>query len=49
MLVVGPKEAESNTVNVRMRGSRESRTVPVEQFQAEAKQKIADKTVNLTF
>jgi len=49
MLVVGPKEAESNTVNVRMRGSRETRTVPVEQFQAVAKQKIADKTVNLTF
>jgi threonyl-tRNA synthetase len=49
MLVVGPKEAESNTVNVRIRGSRETRTVPVEQFLATAKKKIADKTVNLAF
>ncbi len=49
MLVVGPKEAESNTVNVRMRGSQTTRTVPVEQFLAAAKQKIAAKTVDLAF
>lgn len=49
MLVVGPKEAESNTVNVRIRGSQESRTAPVEQFLAIAKQKIADKAVDPAF
>jgi threonyl-tRNA synthetase len=49
MLVVGPKEAESNRVNVRIRGSQETQTVPVEQFLAMAKQKIADKAVDTAF
>jgi threonyl-tRNA synthetase len=49
MLVVGPKEAESNTVSVRMRGRQDSRTVSVEQFLAVARQKIAEKTPDLTF
>lgn len=49
MLVVGPKEAQSSTVNVRIRGSQESTTVSVEQFLAIAKQKIADKTVDAAF
>jgi threonyl-tRNA synthetase len=49
MLVVGPKEAESNAVSVRMRGSQDSRTVPVEQFLAAARQKIAAKTADLAF
>jgi len=49
MLVVGPKEAESNAVNVRIRGSQDSRTAPVEQFRAMAGQKIADKTTDLAF
>jgi threonyl-tRNA synthetase len=49
MLVVGPKEAESHTVNVRIRGSQEPRTVSVEQFLAIARQKIADKDVSTTF
>ncbi len=49
MLVVGPKEAESNTVSVRMRGSQDSRTVSVEQFLAAAKQKVAEKTPELAF
>jgi threonyl-tRNA synthetase len=49
MLVVGPKEAESGTVNVRIRGSQESRTVPAEQFLAMAMQKIADKAVGVAF
>ncbi len=49
MLVVGPKEVESNTVNVRIRGSQESRTASVEQFLAIAKQKIADKAVDAAF
>ncbi len=49
MLVVGPKEAESNRVNVRIRGSQETQTVPVEQFLAAAQQKIADKAVDTAF
>jgi threonyl-tRNA synthetase len=49
MLVVGPKEAESNMVNVRIRGSQETRTVSIEQFQAMAGLKIADKAVDLAF
>jgi len=49
MLVVGPKEAESNRVNVRIRGSQETQTVPIEQFLAMAKQKIAEKAVDTAF
>ena len=49
MLVVGPREAESNTVNVRIRGSQDSKTISVEQFLAMAKQKIADKAIDATF
>ncbi len=49
MLVVGPKEAESNMVSVRMRGSQDTRTVSVEQFLATARQKIAEKTPELAF
>jgi len=49
MLVVGPKEAEAGMVNVRIRGSQETRTVSVEQFLAMAGRKIADKAVDLAF
>jgi threonyl-tRNA synthetase len=49
MLVVGPKEAEANQVNVRIRGSQETRTVSVEQFLATVRQKIADKATDLAF
>ena len=49
MLVVGPKEAEANMVNVRIRGSQDTRTVSVEQFLAVAGQKIADKDADLAF
>lgn len=49
MLVVGPKEAESNTVNVRFRGSSQSKTVAIDEFLAAAKRKIAEKDVNATF
>lgn len=49
MLVVGPKEAQDNAVNVRFRQSQDTQTVAVEAFVAAAKQKIADKTVELTF
>jgi threonyl-tRNA synthetase len=49
MMVVGPKEAESNTVSVRIRGRQEMRTVAVEQFLAVGRQKIAAKAVDLAF
>jgi threonyl-tRNA synthetase len=49
MLVVGPREAESNAVNVRIRGSQDSKTVPVEQFRAAVQQKIADKAIDTAF
>jgi len=49
MLVVGPKEAEAGKVNVRIRGRQETQTIPVGQFLALAKQKIADKDVNVAF
>jgi len=49
MLVVGPKEAQDNAVNVRFRQSQATQTVSVEAFIAAAKQKIADKAVELTF
>jgi threonyl-tRNA synthetase len=49
MLVVGPKEAESKTINVRFRGSNQTRTVSVDEFLAAAKQKIAEKDVNVPF
>jgi threonyl-tRNA synthetase len=41
MLVVGPKEAEQDAVNVRMRQSQDTVTLPVEAFIAAAKDKIA--------
>jgi threonyl-tRNA synthetase len=43
MLVVGPKEAQSNTVNVRTRGDKETKTMEINEFLGMAKQKIADK------
>jgi threonyl-tRNA synthetase len=47
MLVVGPKEAQSNTVNVRIRGDKETKTVENDRFVAIAKLKIAEKKVEL--
>jgi threonyl-tRNA synthetase len=49
MLVVGPKEAQSNTVNVRIRGDKETKTVENDRFVAIAKLKIAEKKVELAF
>jgi len=43
MLVVGPKEAQSNTVNIRIRGDKETKTVRIDHFVRTAKHKIADK------
>ncbi len=47
MLVVGPKEAESGTVNVRIRGAQDNKMVGIDQFLTTAKQKIADKKIDL--
>jgi threonyl-tRNA synthetase len=49
MLVVGPKEAESNMVSVRFRGGNETRTVSVDEFLAAAGKKIAEKDANVVF
>jgi threonyl-tRNA synthetase len=49
MLVVGPKEAQTGTVNVRMRGIKENRTMDIEEFLRTAKQKIADKDIDVNF
>ncbi|MBN1787491.1 MAG: threonine--tRNA ligase [Sedimentisphaerales bacterium] len=48
MLVVGPKEAQSNSVNIRIRSSKDTKTLDVESFITEAKEKIADKTEDLS-
>jgi threonyl-tRNA synthetase len=47
MLVVGPKEAQSETVNVRIQGIKESKAVAISEFLAIAKGKIADKKIDL--
>ena len=49
MLVVGPKEAQADTVNVRIRGLKENRTVSVDEFLTIAKRKIADRKFDLAF
>ena len=48
MLVVGPKEAESNTVNVRIRGTKENKTVEIDPFLSAIKHKIVDKEIDLS-
>jgi threonyl-tRNA synthetase len=47
MLVVGPKEAQTESVSVRIRGSNENKSVGVEQFAAAAKEKITSKTQDI--
>ena len=49
LLVVGEREAEAGTVNVRVRGQQQPEgTVPIGQFVERVKKLIADKSVNLT-
>jgi threonyl-tRNA synthetase len=49
ILVVGEKEAEAGTVNIRVRGQQQPEgTVPVEQFAERVKKLIAEKSVKLT-
>jgi threonyl-tRNA synthetase len=47
MLVVGPKEAEAGTVNVRIRGIKENKTVEIDDFLRNVRNKIADKKIDL--
>jgi threonyl-tRNA synthetase len=49
MLVMGPKEAESNTVSVRFRNQQDSRAMPVGQFLEAVRQKIDRKDIDVTF
>jgi threonyl-tRNA synthetase len=49
MLVVGPKEAQSASVNVRIRGVSENKTVALDRFLSIAKEKISQKTMDLAF
>jgi threonyl-tRNA synthetase len=49
MLVVGPKEAQSGAVNVRIRGVKETKTVEIDEFLRMAKYKIADRKISLAF
>jgi len=47
MLVVGPREAESGSVNVRIRAVKENETTDIDEFLRTAKQKIRDKEIDL--
>jgi len=49
MLVVGPKEAESGTVSVRIRGDQKSQTMPLDDFLAKTTEKIVDKEIEVAF
>ncbi len=49
ILVVGPKEAETQSVNVRTRGSKANKTIAMDDFLTMAKEKIAEKQMDLIF
>jgi len=49
MLVVGPKEAQAEAVNVRMAGSKETRTVGVDELISIGQRKIDGKSLDLMF
>ena len=49
MLVVGPQEANANSVNVRIRGVKENKTMTIDEFLRMAKRKIDDKETDLSF
>jgi len=49
MLVLGPKEARSNTVNVRVRGDKQTKTIDLDRFLTIAERKIAGKKIDLSF
>ncbi|MGA3210458.1 MAG: His/Gly/Thr/Pro-type tRNA ligase C-terminal domain-containing protein, partial [Terriglobales bacterium] len=47
LLVVGDKEAEAGTVNVRTRGSEKTETMPLEQFVAHITKLIEEKAAKV--
>ncbi|OHB55904.1 MAG: threonine--tRNA ligase [Planctomycetes bacterium GWF2_50_10] len=47
MVVVGPKEAETNSVNVRIRGLNQSKTLGVDEFVAIVKSKVENQDLGL--
>ncbi len=47
MLVVGPREAQDGTVNVRIRGVKENKTMSFDEFLKIVKDKISDKEVDV--
>ncbi|MHC4624007.1 MAG: threonine--tRNA ligase [Planctomycetota bacterium] len=47
MLVVGPREAQSDAVNVRIRGQKQNQTVEIDRFIEIAARKIADRNIDL--
>jgi len=49
MLVTGPKEAQENTINVRISGIKENKSLEIEEFIKIAKRKIVDKELDLAF
>lgn len=49
MLVVGPKEVESQAVNVRIRGEKSNKTVGIDEFLSIVRGKIVEKEIDLTF
>jgi len=49
LLIIGDKEAEAGTVNVRVRGQQQAEgTMPAEQFVERVKKLITEKSINLT-
>lgn len=48
MLIVGPKEAQSETVGVRRRASRDTKSYKIDEFISKVKCEIADKSVDLS-
>jgi threonyl-tRNA synthetase len=49
MLVVGPKESQNNTVNVRIRKQKQTKTIPINDFIQISRKKIADREIDLMF
>jgi len=47
MLVVGPREAQAGTVNVRIQGIKENKTIQIDEFLTIAKRIIAEKKIDL--
>jgi threonyl-tRNA synthetase len=49
MLVVGPKEAQTDSVNVRIRGVAENKTIPFGKFLENIRNKSINKSLELSF